>query len=58
MELVMRAAAAIVLVRWFGYLGACFASPMAWLGSCVPLAIAFYHTRNVFRRRHASEVDG
>ncbi len=45
MELVMRAAAAIFLVAWFGYLGACFASPMAWLGSCVPLAISYWFTR-------------
>ena len=45
MELIMRAAAAIFLVQWFGYIGACFASPMAWLGSCVPLAISYWRTR-------------
>lgn len=45
MELVMRAAAAIVLCDWLGYVGACMASPMAWIGSCVPLAIAYVWTR-------------
>ena len=53
MELVMRAAAAIFLVRWLGYLGACFANPMAWIGSCVPLAIAFFVTRNQMRKKYS-----
>ena len=51
MELIMRALAAIFLVQWFGFTGACWASPMAWLGSCVPLAIAYYLT---IRSLHAS----
>ena len=55
MELVMRAAAAIVLVRFFDFAGACFANPMAWLGSCVPLAIAFYLRRNAMRKMIAAE---
>ena len=54
MELVMRAAAAIFLVAWFGYLGACFASPMAWLGSCVPLAISYYRTRRKLLAKYLS----
>ena len=41
MELLMRAAAAMFLIERFGYLGACFANPMAWIGACVPLAIAY-----------------
>lgn len=41
MELVMRALAAIFLIDRFGYLGACFANPMAWVGACVPLVIAY-----------------
>jgi MATE efflux family protein len=27
-----------------GFLGACLGNPMAWLGSCVPLAIAYAMT--------------
>lgn len=45
MELIMRAAAAIFLVKIWGYTGACFANPLAWIGSCVPLAIMYYYTK-------------
>lgn len=45
MELAMRIVAAFFLVEYWGYLGACLASPMAWVGACVPLAIAFFVTR-------------
>lgn len=44
MELVMRAAVAIGLVNVLGFWGAAMASPAAWIGSCVPLAIAYYYT--------------
>ncbi len=43
-ELVMRIAAAIFLVERLGFLGACLASPMAWIGGLIPLAIAFVWT--------------
>ena len=49
MELVMRALAALVLVDACGYIGACFANPLAWIGSCVPLAIAYWLTRRTLR---------
>ena len=45
MELVMRAVAAMFLIDRFGYLGACFANPMAWVGACVPLLIAYAAVR-------------
>ena len=43
-ELVMRITAAIILVDWLGYLGVCLASPMAWIGGLIPLAISFFLT--------------
>ena len=43
-ELVMRIAAAIFLVDWLGFLGACLAAPMAWIGGLLPLAISFFMT--------------
>ncbi len=49
MELIMRAVAALFLVDRFGYLGACLANPLAWIGSCLPLAVAYYFTRRVLR---------
>ena len=48
----MRAGAAIFLVSWLGYVGACLANPMAWIGSCVPLAIAFFWTWRGFKKRY------
>ncbi|MDR1962616.1 MAG: MATE family efflux transporter [Planctomycetaceae bacterium] len=41
MELVMRIFAALILTDYWGYLGACIANPLAWLGACVPLLVAF-----------------
>lgn len=52
MELVMRAAAGLFLVDAFGYIGACWANPMAWIGSCVPLMIAFYITRKSLLKKY------
>lgn len=49
MELVMRALAALVLVDWWGYFGACVANPMAWVGSCAPLAAAYWYIRKSLR---------
>ena len=45
MELLMRALAAVFLIDRFGYLGACFANPMAWVGALIPLAIAYAMVR-------------
>jgi damage-inducible protein dinF len=44
MELLMRAGAAIFLCAQFGFLGACFANPLAWVGAAVPVVIAYYWT--------------
>lgn len=44
MELVMRSAAALLLARYFGFTGACFAGPLAWLGAAIPLTVTFLKT--------------
>lgn len=46
MELVMRAGAALFLVGPFGFTGAVAANPLAWIGACVPLTIAYYRMMN------------
>lgn len=51
MELIMRSVAAFWLCDIYGYLGACWASPMAWLGSLLPLSIAYYYTCRTFVRQ-------
>lgn len=44
MELVMRAMVALCFVDSLGFWGASIASPAAWFGSCIPLALAYYYT--------------
>ncbi|MCL2721702.1 MAG: MATE family efflux transporter [Treponema sp.] len=41
MELVMRIFAAIILGKTFGFIGICFANPLAWVGAIIPLVIAY-----------------
>lgn len=56
MELLMRAGAAFLLVDMFGYIGACFANPLAWVGSCLPLAVAYYLTQRSLRRSYPERL--
>ena len=42
MELIMRTAAAVFLATKFGFAGAAWASPLAWIGAVIPLAIDYY----------------
>ncbi|MEE0420800.1 MAG: MATE family efflux transporter [Lachnospiraceae bacterium] len=44
MELVMRTFSAVFLAQYFGFAGACWSNPLAWLGACIPLTIAFFAT--------------
>ena len=44
MELFMRIFAAVYMANYFGFTGVCSASPLAWIGSAVPLIIAYYYT--------------
>lgn len=44
MELLMRAFAAIILSKHIGFTGASLANPLAWIGACVPLAVAYHMT--------------
>lgn len=48
MELCMRAFAAVVLSNLYGYTGATMANPLAWLGSLIPLMIAYYLYKNKY----------
>ena len=54
-ELVMRIIAAVVFVDYWGYLGACLAAPMAWVGAAVPLAIAFYITQRKMKKLYTED---
>ncbi len=51
MELIMRAVAAVALTKQFGFYGACAANPMAWVGSCVPLCLAYFFNMRALSRR-------
>lgn len=41
MELIMRVVAALVLSVYFGFAGISWASPIAWVGAFIPIAIAY-----------------
>jgi putative MATE family efflux protein len=41
MELIMRSLACATLPQRLGYTGVCLASPLAWIGAAVPLAITY-----------------
>ena len=53
MELCMRAFAAVFLSNLYGYTGATMANPLAWLGSLIPLMIAYYLFKNKFLREQS-----
>lgn len=50
-ELAMRIGAALFLATTFGYAGACFASPLAWIGSCLVLITSYVKSVKMLRRR-------
>ena len=49
-ELVARTLAAIVLVPLFGFTGACFASPLAWVFADAFLIPAYFHVKKKLER--------
>lgn len=55
MELVMRGAAAFFLVEAFHFVGASWASPLAWIGSCVPLLVAYYRVERLLLKKAERE---
>ena len=56
-ELIMRIAAAIFLVKWLGFLGACLAAPLAWIGGLIPLAVAFFMTARKLRQSQSVKLN-
>ncbi|MDR0849167.1 MAG: MATE family efflux transporter [Propionibacteriaceae bacterium] len=57
MELLLRAAAGIFLVGPIGFLGVCWASPLAWVGAIIPLVIAWFVLRKqLLKREHPVQM--
>ncbi|MFP3089018.1 MATE family efflux transporter [Treponema sp. TIM-1] len=54
-ELLMRTFAAIILSRYFGFIGICFAGPMAFVGACIPLTSAIIFTLKRLLRKSVAE---
>jgi Na+-driven multidrug efflux pump len=50
MELVMRTFAAIILGKYWGFAGICFANSLAWAGALIPLIIAVTGTMRRLNR--------
>ena len=51
MELAMRMSAALILSQYLGFVGPAIASPLAWLGACIPLLTAYHHHKNHLQER-------
>lgn len=51
-ELVMRSFAAVFLAREMGYLGLCYASPIAWIGASAVVAGGYFLTVRKMRRHY------
>ena len=49
MELIMRAGAALLLCAPLGFLGACLANPLAWIGAAIPVVLAYLWTEKTLR---------
>jgi putative MATE family efflux protein len=54
-ELLMRTFAAIILSRHFGFIGICFAGPLAFIGACIPLTAAIVFSLKRLLRTSAAE---
>jgi putative MATE family efflux protein len=55
MELLARSAVGLLLIEHVGFLGACLAAPLAWLGALVPVSIAWViHRRRLIRAESTS----
>lgn len=54
-EVAMRFIAVLLFVKWWGYLGVCASTPLAWLGATIYLVIAYYVI--IYRRTRAKSAD-
>ena len=50
-ELVMRSFAAVYLAQHIGYLGLCYASPIAWVGAALVVSIGYAYTLRQIRQQ-------
>ncbi|GAJ25191.1 Na(+)-driven multidrug efflux pump [Liquorilactobacillus sucicola DSM 21376 = JCM 15457] len=50
-ELLMRCLAALLLATSVGYVGTCFANPLAWLGSCSVLIISYLKAMKMLKQK-------
>ena len=51
-EMVARAVVALLLVPRLGFMGVCFANPLAWVAADVFLIPAYFHVRRKLERTH------
>ena len=51
-ELLMRSFAAIWLADYIGYLGVCWASPIAWFGAAMVVSVGYFVTIRKMNRRY------
>ena len=57
MELAARGTVGVVLIERIGFLGACLAAPLAWVGALIPLLISWFWHRHQLLRDEAAGLD-
>ena len=53
-ELVMRFFAAVILAENFGFAGACFSNPCAWMGGAIFFAVSYLIVMKKLEKRHVN----
>lgn len=53
-ELSMRVFAAVILSKYFGFIGAIIANPLAWIGALIPMMWKYYR----FKKEHTPQESG
>ncbi len=56
MELAARGTVGIVLIERIGFLGACLAAPLAWVGALIPLLISWFWHRHQLLKDEAADL--
>ncbi|WP_311407227.1 MATE family efflux transporter [Liquorilactobacillus uvarum] len=53
-ELLMRCLAALLLATSVGYVGTCFANPLAWFGSCLVLIVSYVKAMRMLKQKQGN----
>lgn len=56
LELLLRTLSAVYLTEYYGYVGVCYASPIAWMGSSIFLFCSYRYFLNILRKKNSITI--